>query len=92
MNSMWDYPKSPHHQAAIDKLKADHDRDAAHPVQVKLRRETQATDVMKEQEAARLATLAKTARLRAARLARTDATPTASGQVRAGASDQAGNA
>ena len=69
---MWDYPKSPRHQAAIDKLKADHDREAARPAQVKLRRETQATEVMKEQEAARLATLAKTARLRAARLARTD--------------------
>ena len=66
---MWDYPKSPQHQAAIDKLKAEHDREAARPAQVKLRRETEPTQVMKEQEASRLATLAKTARLRAARLA-----------------------
>jgi hypothetical protein len=71
---MWDYPKSPRHQAAIDKLKAEHDREAARPAQVKLRRETQAAEVMKEHQAARLATLAKTARLRAARLARTDET------------------
>ena len=71
---MWDYPKSPQHQAAIDKIKAEHDREVARSMaaQMKLRRETESTQALKEQEAAKLATLAKTARLRAARLARTD--------------------
>jgi hypothetical protein len=71
---MWDYPKSPRHQAAIDKMKAEHPREAARPARVKERREMDpTTPVIKEQEAARvLATRAKTARLRAARLAGTD--------------------
>ena len=66
------YPKSPQHQAAIDKIKAEYAREATPPAQVKQRRDMDSTQVMKEQEAARLATRAKTARLRAARLARTD--------------------
>jgi hypothetical protein len=69
---MWDYPKSPRHQAAIDKMKAEQPCEAARPAQVKQRREIDPTQVTKDQEAARLATQAKTARLRAARLARTD--------------------
>ena len=44
---MWDYPKSPQHQAAIDKFKAEHDREVARSMaaQMKLRRETELTQV-----------------------------------------------
>jgi hypothetical protein len=68
---MWQYPKSPLHQAAIDAMKAERDREANHAMaaEMKLRREREATQDLKDHEAGRLATLAKTARLRAARLA-----------------------
>jgi hypothetical protein len=58
-------------QAAIDAMKPERDRDAARAMaaQMKLRREREATNALKDQEVKRLATLAKTARLRAARLA-----------------------
>jgi hypothetical protein len=68
---MWEYPKSQLHQAAIDKMKPERDREAAHSVaaQLKLRRDSDAAKALKDHEANRLATLAKTARLRAARSA-----------------------
>jgi hypothetical protein len=68
---MWQYPKSPLHQAAIDAMKMERDREAnlAMAAEMKLRREREATQDLKDDEADRLATRAKTARLRAARLA-----------------------
>jgi hypothetical protein len=68
---MWTYPKNALHQAAIDALKPERDREAARTVaaEMKLRREREAAQAVKDHEANRLATLAKTQRLRAARLA-----------------------
>jgi hypothetical protein len=72
---MWQYPKSPLHQAAIDKMKPERDREAAQAIrraraaETKLHREQEAGAALKEHQVKRLATLAKTARLRAARLA-----------------------
>jgi hypothetical protein len=67
---MWQYPKSPLHQAAIDAMKMERDREAnlAMAAEMKLRREREATQDLKDDEADRLATRAKTARLRAARV------------------------
>ena len=69
--AMWDYPKSPVHQAAIDAMKPERDREAAKSMaaQMKLRRTREAVQAIKDSEVNRLAVLAKTARLRAARLA-----------------------
>ena len=58
---MWNYPKSPLHQAAIDNRKLDRERETA--------------TALTEYEIDRIATLAKTQRLRAERLARIDAEP-----------------
>ena len=68
---MWHYPKSPLHQAAIDAMKPERDREAARAMaaQMKVRREREAAQALKDNEVNRLAVLAKTARLRAARLA-----------------------
>ena len=68
---MWTYPKSALHQAAIDAMKPERDREAtrAMAAQMKLRREREATQALKDHEVKRLATLAKTERLRTARLA-----------------------
>jgi hypothetical protein len=68
---MWTYPKSALHQAAIDAMKPERDRAAAYAVaaQLKLRREREAAQALKDYEVKRLATVAKTERLRAARLA-----------------------
>ena len=68
---MWDYPKSPVHQAAIDAMKPERDREAAKSMaaQMKLRRAREAEQALKDSEVDRVAVLAKTARLRAARLA-----------------------
>ena len=68
---MWQYPKSPLHQAAIDAMKAERDREAnqAMAAEMKLRREREVTQDLKDHEANRLATRAKTVRLRTARLA-----------------------
>ena len=71
-------PKSALHQAAIDAMKPERDREAARSMeaQSKLRREREATQALKDHEVERLAALAKTERLRAARLARAaDAQP-----------------
>lgn len=71
MEVMWTYPKSALHQAAIDAMKPERDREAARSMaaQMKLRRERDAKNAMKDHEDKRLATLANTKRLRAARLA-----------------------
>lgn len=69
---MWQYPKSPLHQAAIDAMKAERDLEASRcmAAQMKLRREREAVQDVKDRETDKLAVLAKTERLRAARLAR----------------------
>ena len=74
---MWEYPKSQLHQAAIDKMKPERDREVARSMaaEMKLRREREATEAVKDQEVSKLATLAKTQRLRKARLALLDAEP-----------------
>ena len=74
---MWTYAKSALHQAAIDAMKPERDREAARAVaaEMKLRREREAAQALKDHEASRLATLAKTQRLRAARLDAVDALP-----------------
>jgi hypothetical protein len=72
---MWEYPKSQLHQTAIDEMKPERDREAlrAAAAEMKLRREREAAQAIKDHEAQRLATLAKTQRLRAERLARIEA-------------------
>lgn len=74
---MWEYPKSRLHQAAIDKMKPERDRELARSkaAEMKLSREREAAEAVKDQEVDKLATLAKTQRLRAARLALLDAGP-----------------
>lgn len=69
---MWDYPKSAVHQAAIDAMKPELDIAAAKAIaaQNKARRVSDAIQALKEREAEKIAIRAKTARLRAARLAR----------------------
>ncbi len=74
---MWEYPKSQLHQAAIDKMQPERDREVARAkaAELKLRRQQEASHALKDQEVSKLATLAKTQRLRAARLALLDAEP-----------------
>jgi len=69
---MWDYPKSAVHQAAIDAMKPALDIAAAKSAAAKkkLERAGAAVQALKEREAEKIAIRAKTARLRAARLAR----------------------
>lgn len=69
---VWDYPKSERHQAAIDAMKTTHDIAASRVVANKgeLRREKDAALAVRERETEKIAIRAKTARLRAARLAR----------------------
>ncbi len=59
---MWTYPKSELHQAAIDAMKPERDRETARAmaVEMKLRREREAAHALKDHGANRLATLAKT--------------------------------
>jgi hypothetical protein len=68
---MWEYPKSALHQAAIDAAKPERDRAAAKSrvTEGRLLREKEARTALQELETDRLAILAKTQRLRAARLA-----------------------
>lgn len=75
---VWSYPKSAVHQAAIDKMKPVRDAAAAKSsaAQIKLHREQDAKLANKEHEAEKITTLAKTARLRAARLALEAEAPT----------------
>jgi len=69
--AMWEYPKSALHQAAIDAAKPERDRAAAKSrvTEGRLLREKEARTALQELETDRLAILAKTQRLRAARLA-----------------------
>lgn len=69
---MWVYSKSAVHQVAIDAMKPERDIAAAKAMaaQVKLQRARDAELALTEREAEKIATLAKTARLRAERLAR----------------------
>ncbi len=69
---MWHDPKSRLHQAAIDASKFERSLEAGRTLsaQSKLRREREATEAANGREADKLAVLANTARLRAARLAR----------------------
>jgi hypothetical protein len=80
---MWNYPKSPLHQAAIDNQKLDRDREIARATAAatKLGREQTAKKALTDHEVDRLATLAKTQRLRSERLARIDAKPEKSKKV-----------
>ena len=68
---MWEYHKSARHQAIIDEIKVDADRSAAQAktAAIKLGRERDAKLALTEHEMKRVATLAKTKRLRAERLA-----------------------
>ena len=72
MISMSDFPKSERYQASIDERKLVVDRSVARAraAEMKLRRERDAKLALTEYEMNRLATLAKTQRLRAERLAR----------------------
>jgi hypothetical protein len=69
---MWNYPKSALHQAAIDAMKRENDIATAKAMaaQKKLLRADDAAQALKDIEAEKVAVHAKTARLRAARLAR----------------------
>jgi hypothetical protein len=68
---MWEYPKSARHQAVINEMKVAAERSAVHAkaAEMKLERERDAKLALTEHEVNRVATLAKTKRLRAARLA-----------------------
>lgn len=69
---MWNYPKPVQHQAAIDAIKPERDREAAKSrvAEAKLRRQREAIQAIQERESERLAVQTKTQRLRAERLAR----------------------
>ncbi len=69
---MWNSPKSALHQAAIDAIQPERDREVAKSrvAEAKLRRHQEALRALKEHEADRAAVLARTQRLRAERLAR----------------------
>lgn len=69
---MWSYSKNPILNGAIDQKLPERDRNVvlATAAALKLKRDRDASQAMKELDAARLATLAKTARLKAERLAR----------------------
>jgi hypothetical protein len=68
---MWSYSKNPVLQGAIDQKKPERSREdvLARAAELKLKRGRDASQAMKDHEMARQETLAKTARLRAARLA-----------------------
>ena len=90
---MWNYPKSPLHQAAIDATEPERDLEASRSTtaQIKLRRERDAAQAAKDREADKLAVLANTERLRAARLAReaeARAKSSISGHPKRGTSDK----
>lgn len=72
MSVMWTYSKNPVLQGATDQIKPTRTRESvlASAAELKLKREQDASQAMKEYHAEKAATLAKTARLRAARLAR----------------------
>jgi hypothetical protein len=68
---MWEYSKSQLHQAAIDKMKSESDLAAsqATAAEKKQWRTRAGAQALKDHEAEKIAVRAKTARLRAARLA-----------------------
>jgi hypothetical protein len=68
---MWSYSKNPVLQGATDQKKPERNREdvLARAAEQKLKRDRDASQAMKDHEMARQETLAKTARLRAARLA-----------------------
>ncbi len=80
---MWNYPNRSLHQAAIDDLKIDRAREIARATAAatRLRREQSAKKALTDYEMDRLATLAKTQRLRAERLARIEGETKKSQQV-----------
>ena len=67
----WSYTKNPMVPGATDQKKPERDRETvlAKAAELKLKRDRDASQAMKEYQAERAQTLAKTARLRAARLA-----------------------
>lgn len=69
---MWNYPKSALHQAAIDAMQPERDREAetSRAAVAKMRRNQDARQALLDCEASRLAVLAKTQRLRSERLQR----------------------
>jgi hypothetical protein len=68
--TVWEYPMSALHQAAIDAAKPERDRAAAKSrvAEGRLLREKEARTALQELEMDRIAILAKTQRLRAVRL------------------------
>ena len=70
---MWSYSKNPVLQGAVDQKKPERTRadTLARAAELKLKRDRDASQAMKDYETARQETLAKTARLKAERLART---------------------
>jgi hypothetical protein len=76
---MWTYSKNPVLQGATDQTKPARTRESvlANAAELKIQRERDASQAMKEYHAERAATLAKTARLRAERLARAAEEPAA---------------
>lgn len=80
VSQMWNYPKSAKHQAFLDELKANHDRELAQ-VRVAEKKQMRAGDAQQaldEIKAKLTATRAQTVRLKAERLARLAAKPAAS--------------
>jgi hypothetical protein len=71
---MWSYSKNPVLPGATDQKKPERNREEllARAAELKLKRDRDASQAMKDHEIAKLETLAKTARLRAARLAQSD--------------------
>jgi uncharacterized protein YlxW (UPF0749 family) len=69
---MWSYSKNPVLQGVTDQKRVERSREdvLARAAALKLRRDRDASQAMKDHETSRVETLAKTARLRAARLAR----------------------
>ena len=69
---MWSYSKNPVVPGATDRKKPERNREEtlARAAELKRKRDRDASQAMKDYEAAKLETLAKTARLRAERLAR----------------------
>jgi hypothetical protein len=75
INWMWDYPKSAKHQAFINQLQVDHARELAKVRVQERERSEDARPALDEIRTNVIATRAKTARLRAERLARLAANP-----------------
>lgn len=72
MQPMWSYSKNPVLHGATDQKKPERRREdvLAKAAEIRLQRDRDASQALKEYAAAKLETLAKTARLRSERLAR----------------------